>query len=56
MYILWKSSQMTNKQIGQRFGLSYPAVSHAVKQLKARLPANPELQTKFEQLNSQFKL
>jgi len=48
--------RMSNEQIGQLFGLSYSAVSHAVKTLKVRMRDNPELMKKMEQLNSQFKL
>ncbi len=56
VYFLWQSGRLTNEQIGQRFGLSYSAVSHTVRKMKARLPANPDLKRKFEQINSQFKL
>jgi REP element-mobilizing transposase RayT len=56
LYMIWKSGQFSNEQIGQLFGLSYSAVSHAVKSLKTRLMENPELQAKYNQLNSQFKL
>lgn len=56
LYMIWNSGQFSNEQIGQLFGLSYSAVSHAVKSLKARLMENPELQEKYSQLNSQFKL
>jgi predicted transcriptional regulator len=54
VYFLWRSGRLTNAQIGQLLGLSYSAVSHAVKTLKARLQDNRKLKRKFEQLNSQF--
>jgi hypothetical protein len=44
------------KGIGQLFGLSHSAVSHAVKSLKARMLENQELTAKFNDLYSQFKL
>ena len=56
IYMIWKSGYLSNEQIGQLFGLSYSAVSHAVKSLKTRMMENPELQKKYSQLNSQFKL
>ncbi|HDZ89157.1 MAG TPA: hypothetical protein ENH37_00560 [Deltaproteobacteria bacterium] len=54
--MLWKSGRQTNEQIGQLLGLSYSAVSHAVKTLKAKMEHDPELKGKFAQLYSQFKL
>ena len=56
VYFLWQSGRLTNGRIGRLFGLSYSAVSHAVRKLKARLTANPELKKKFEQLYSQVRL
>ena len=56
LYMIWKSGQLSNEQIGRLFGLSYSAVSHAVKSLKTRMMENPKLQEKYTQLNSQFKL
>jgi REP element-mobilizing transposase RayT len=56
IYLIWKTGALTNDQIGQLFGLSYSAVSHAVKSLKARMSENKELRAKFKRLYSQFKL
>jgi hypothetical protein len=42
--------------IGELFGITCSAVSHAVKTLKTRMNNNPELKRKFNRLNSQFKL
>jgi len=47
VYFMWRSGRLTNQQIGQLFGLSYSAVSHAVKSLKARMRDNPELKRRF---------
>jgi hypothetical protein len=44
------------KGIGKLFGLSYSAVSPAVKSLKARMLENQELTAKFNDFYSQFKL
>jgi len=56
VYLLWKSGRLTNAQIGQLLGLSYSAVSHAVRRLKQKMRGSPALRRRFEQLNSQFKL
>jgi len=50
------SGKLSNEQMGQLFGLSCSAISHAVKTLKARMQDNSELMRKLKQLNSQFKL
>jgi REP element-mobilizing transposase RayT len=56
IYLIWKAGVLTNDQIGELFGLSYSAVSHAVKSFKVRMSQNHELTTKFDDLYSQFKL
>ena len=56
IFLLWKTGDLSNNQIGQLFRISYSAVSHAVKSLKIRMKENPKLLIKFEQLNSLFKL
>ena len=54
--IIWKAGVLTNDPISQLFGLSYSAVSYAVKSFKARMLENKELTAKFNDLYSQFKL
>ena len=56
IYLIWKAGVLTNDQIGELFGLSYSAISHAVKSLKARMSHNKELTKNFDNLYSQFKL
>ena len=56
LYCIWATGQLKNEQIGKLFGLSYSAVSHAVKSVKSKLAKNRQLRTKFDQLNSLFKL
>jgi REP element-mobilizing transposase RayT/DNA-binding CsgD family transcriptional regulator len=56
IYLLWKSGELSNSQIGQLFGISYSAVSHAVKSLKSKMQHDGNIRAKFKQLNSQFKL
>jgi REP element-mobilizing transposase RayT len=56
LYGIWRTGQLKNEQIGNLFGLSYSEVSHAVKSVKINLAKRRLLKTKFDQLNSLFKL
>ena len=56
LYYIWRTGRMTNAQIGMEVGLSYSAVSHAVKSIKAKLKSDQRLRASFNKLNSQFKL
>ncbi|MCP4629292.1 MAG: hypothetical protein GY850_38175 [bacterium] len=56
LYGIWATGQIKNEQIGKLFGLSYSGVSHAVKSVKSKLAKDRQLQAKFDQLNSLFKL
>ena len=56
IYLLWRTGAYNNDQIGRLFGVSYSAVSHAVRSLKSKLGDNHELLATFNKINSQFKL
>ena len=56
LYCFWATGQLKNEQIGKLFGLSYSGVSHSVKSAKSKLAKNRQLQVKFDQLKSLFKL
>jgi REP element-mobilizing transposase RayT len=56
IYLLWKTGSFSNDQIGRLFGVSYSAISHAVRSLKAKLRDNPQLLKTFNEIYSQFKL
>jgi hypothetical protein len=56
LYGIWWIGQLKNEQIGNLLGMSYSGVSHAVKPAKLNLAKRRLLQTKFDQLNSLFKL
>lgn len=56
LYGIWKTGQLKNEKIGGLFGLSYSGVSHSVKSAKLKLAQSRQLQAKFEQLNSLFKI
>ncbi|NIV97780.1 winged helix-turn-helix transcriptional regulator, partial [Candidatus Saccharibacteria bacterium] len=40
VYLLWQTGQLTNQQIGEKFGLTYSAVSRRVRILKDLLKNN----------------
>ena len=56
LYGVWRTGLLKNEQIGHLFGLSYSGVSHAVKSAKIALSKRRKIQTKFDRLNSLFKL
>jgi REP element-mobilizing transposase RayT len=56
IYLLWKAGRLSNAQIGQLFGISYSAVSHAVRSIKSNMQQDKKIMARFKQLNSQFKL
>jgi hypothetical protein len=56
LYSIWATGHLNNEQIGELFGLSYSGVSHAVKSVKPKLAKDRRLQTKFDQLDSLFKV
>jgi hypothetical protein len=45
--MIWKIGRIENEQIGNLFGISYSAVSHTVKSVKARLKKDQKIQTKL---------
>ena len=56
LYAIWKTGKLRNDQIGALFGVTYSAVSHVVNSVKVRLKKDQEIQTKFNHINSLFKL
>jgi len=56
IYLLWKDGGLSNAQIGHFFGISFSAVSHAVRSIKSKMRHDRKIATKFNQINSQFKL
>jgi hypothetical protein len=56
LYNIWKTGHLKNVQIDNLFGLSYSGVNHAVKSAKLKLSNSRQLQMKFNQLYSLFKL
>lgn len=56
IYLLWQSGQLTNQQIGKKFGLTYSAVSQRVSIFKDLLRKNKAMKDKFNQIKSQIKI
>jgi REP element-mobilizing transposase RayT len=56
IYLLWQLGQLTNQQIGDKFGLTYSAVSQRVSIFKKLLKKNQALHKKFNQIKSQVEI
>jgi hypothetical protein len=56
IYLLWQLGQLTNQQIGEKFGLTYSAVSQRVSIFRASLDKNQALHKKFNQIKSLMKI
>jgi hypothetical protein len=54
IYLLWQSGRLTNRQIGEKFGLTYPAVSQRVSIFKDLLRNSPALRNKYNRIKSQI--
>jgi hypothetical protein len=56
IYLLWQLGQQTNQQIGEKFGLTYSAVSQRISIFRALLIKNEALRKRFNQIKSQIKI
>jgi transposase len=56
IYLLWKRGGLSNKEIGTLFGVTYSMVSKVVSTFGGRIQAEREARSKFNNLNSQFKV
>ena len=56
IYIAWQLGVFTNQQIGEKFGLSYSAVSQRVKIIKEMLNKEKEIERKYRQIKSLIKI
>jgi hypothetical protein len=54
--LLWHSGRLTNPQIGEKFGLTYSAVSRRVGVFKYMLRKSTTLQNNFNRLKSLIKI
>ncbi len=53
--IPWEAGGLSNDEIGRLFGISYSALSHALRGLKTKMREDQQLTLKFNQLYSRFK-
>ncbi|MHC4639066.1 MAG: hypothetical protein ACYTBV_16435 [Planctomycetota bacterium] len=56
VYIAWKLGVATNHQIGEKFGLTYSAVSQRVRVIKEMLNKDEELERKYRRIKSLIKI
>ena len=55
-YLLWKTGRLSNQEIGSYFGLTYSSISKIISNFNDRLQAEKVLKSRFDKLNSQFKV
>ena len=56
IYVSWQLGVATNQEIGEKFGLSYSAVSQRVKIIKEMLNKDKGLERKYRQIKSLIKI
>ena len=56
IYIAWQLGVATNQDIGEKFGLTYSAVSQRVRVIKEMLNKDKELERKYRQIKSLIKI
>jgi predicted transcriptional regulator len=56
IYLLWKTGRLSNKEIGNFFGLTYSAVSRYVKAINYRISAEPKIKEKYQNVKSLIKV
>ncbi|MEJ2221858.1 MAG: HTH domain-containing protein [Desulfobacterales bacterium] len=56
IFLLWHMGALTNQQIGEKFGLTYSAVSRRVSILKELLKNDPALHEKINKIKSLIKI
>jgi chromosomal replication initiation ATPase DnaA len=56
IYVGWQLGVATNQQIGEKFGLSYSAVSQRVRAIKEKLNKDKGLARKYRLIKSLIKI
>ena len=56
VFFLWEGGAYNNREIGDMFGITYSAVSHIVKQMKAKVKTDQDFRNNYALLNSQIKM
>ncbi|MHC4457544.1 MAG: hypothetical protein ACYS0I_10725 [Planctomycetota bacterium] len=52
----WQLGVATNRQIGEKFGLTYSAVSQRISAIKEMLSNDKELERKYRHIKSLIKI
>ena len=56
IYVLWKTGRLSNREIGDLFGLTYSMISRSVKEINGRIANDKKLKEQYLSLNSLFKV
>ena len=56
IYIAWQLGVATNQEIGEKFGLTYSAVSQRVSVVKELLNKDKKLERKYRHIKSLIKI
>jgi len=56
IYIVWQLGVATNQQIGEKFGITYSAVSQRVRVIKEKLNKDKKLDRKYRHIKSLIKI
>jgi hypothetical protein len=56
IYLIWQLGVLTNQEIGEKFGLTYSAVSKRAGIFKNKLSKDKALQQKFSSIKAQIKI
>ena len=56
IYTIWQLGVATNEEIGEKFGLTYSAVSQRVSVIKKMLNKDRELERKYKHIKSLIKI
>ncbi len=56
VYLLWETGRLSNREIGNYFGLTYSAISRRVNAMNNRISSDKKLKGEFLSLKSQIKV
>ncbi len=56
VFFLWHGGVYNNREIGDMFGITYSAVCHIVKQVKAKVKTDQDFRNNYALLDSQIRM
>jgi putative transposase len=56
IYLLWKTGRLSNREIGDFFGLTYSSISRRVREIQNRFLIEEELRDQYQTIKSQIKV